>query len=780
MKRLAALSLAHPIACLGTLALITLAAVAGLPQLRTDVGYRAFLGAHHPSVVRFDAFLDRFGGGLPMAAVFACDDGAPCRSVFDDDALAMAARVAERLDGAPGVRAVATPATTPIALPTPFGPVPRRAWEDGGPAPDRALLAERARIDPAWARWLVSEDERVGAIAVELASSSSRTAIEAYAALDAALAPEEAHGFVFHRVGGPVEFVVAGGELEAATARLVPVMVALVGLTLVALFRAPAPAAAVLASVGLSVVWTMGLLGWLSRFGWTQNSLTQVLPPLVLVIGVCDGIHLVSRLAAAVLADPPAGPAERRARVLLSTADVAAPCTMTTLTTVAGFLSFATAELESFARFGWLAAAGVMFALIHSFSLLPILLVHMSPSSLHARRASERWQRGLARVVSWPVARARLVVSLSAVALVVSAVGAARLRVDASFEELYGEKSPVVSWARFVSERLRRPDTLEVALELPPGVALAEPSTLRTIADAERALEGIGTLGPARSVVDEIAWMHRLVSGDDPARQRIADTRAQNEALLGAARLLLARDGEDDGLAHWVDASGRSVRISIESGKTPQEVMRRDIAAVDRLLSTGLPEGWSGEATGPLAVVHDMIDAIRSTQLRSFAGAAVSIWLLVAVFLRSLRWATLAMLPTALPVLVTLAVMAALGMALDVGSAMVAAVVLGLAIDDTIHLLDQFRRRRRPGVAAADAMVEAVVHVGRAVITTSVALSLGFGALALSPWKSVAHFGLVSAVAIAAALVSCLALLPALATALGGRGEPTSGTADRT
>jgi predicted RND superfamily exporter protein len=102
------------------------------------------------------------------------------------------------------------------------------------------------------------------------------------------------------------------------------------------------------------------------------------------------------------------------------------------------------------------------------------------------------------------------------------------------------------------------------------------------------------------------------------------------------------------------------------------------------------------------------------------------------------------------------------GIPLDVGSAMVAAVVLGIAVDDAIHLLDDFRRRQRSGTRPDLAIEGAVLHVGRALVTTSLALALGFSALALSPWQSVASFGSVSTIAILAALASTLLVLPAL------------------
>jgi len=215
------------------------------------------------------------------------------------------------------------------------------------------------------------------------------------------------------------------------------------------------------------------------------------------------------------------------------------------------------------------------------------------------------------------------------------------------------------------------------------------------------------------------------------------------------------------------------VRISIASEKTPQDELRRVIEEVERHLDHELAPGWTGRVTGPLALVHDMIEAIRTAQLRSFAIAGAAVLLLVALFLRSLRWAVLAMVPTTLPVLVTLGTMGLLAVPLDIGTAMVAAVVVGIAVDDTIYLLEGFRRRRDAGLTPVAAVAGALRHVGRAIATTSIALALGFSALTLSPWKSVESFGAVAAIAILAALAAALLTLPALVLC----GSPASAAA---
>ena len=118
--------------------------------------------------------------------------------------------------------------------------------------------------------------------------------------------------------------------------------------------------------------------------------------------------------------------------------------------------------------------------------------------------------------------------------------------------------------------------------------------------------------------------------------------------------------------------------------------------------------------------------------------------------------------------------MGAWGIYLDIGTAMVAAVVLGIAIDDTVHLLVQYRRRRHAGLGPVDSIDEAVIHVGRAVVTTSVALAAGFFVLTLSSWASVASFGFLSGLAILGAMVADLFVLPALVLVIARLQERSS------
>jgi predicted RND superfamily exporter protein len=383
-------------------------------------------------------------------------------------------------------------------------------------------------------------------------------------------------------------------------------------------------------------------------------------------------------------------------------------------------------------------------ALVLTFSLLPALLVQMPASWVARTPGTETWSRLLRRLPGLSRRHPGAILAVSALLAVLGGVGFARLRVDSSFEDLYGEDSAVVRWARFTGEHLSPPDRLEIDLALPKDLGIGSPEVQQAVTRTAERIEAGGSLEAPRSLFSRPYWRQEL---------------------------LAASAGRTRSLDPWVDLGERHVRVSFATEKLPQDLMR-DVMAHARSALDDLPAGFSGVATGPFAVVHDMVDAIRSAQLSSFGTAAVAITLLLWVYLGSLSWALLAMLPTLLPVVVTLGMMGLFGIALDIGSAMVAAVVLGIAVDDSIHLLDRFRRERRSGAGPAEAIERAIRAVGQPLISTSVALAFGFSALALSPWHTVASFGLVSGVAILSALAAVLLVLPALVCAMAGDKPP--------
>jgi hypothetical protein len=630
-----------------------------------------------------------------------------------------------------------------------------------------------------WAGQIVSPDGKTGALIVQLADASGATEARAVDGARAALARFEARGFHYALVGGPVELVVAGRELDEQVKRLVPAIVALVGGILLLAFRAPAPAALSLATAGAALIWTIGAQGWL---GWPRTSFFQVLPPLMLTIGVCYGIHVISGYVERIASAPP-GRADsrsgREALLLATIAEVGRPALFTALTTAAGFASFLTSRLESLMRFGLVAAFGVLAAFAATFLLLPVALVRMPAHWLARPRSHAAWRRFVGGIADQVGRRRGAILAATLAVCALSGAGLARLSIDASFEELFGDGSRVVRWAREAAV-LRGGDTLEVAIFLPPGMSASSPAALRAVERIER-LAGGGIERPL-SILAPMRELDALVHETPLA---LSGPGAQLERPAQLLRLMRA---EQPGLvalfvADPSDGESAALRVSFQGKKLAQDELRALLVRVRGEVQTALPPGAHAVVTGSLAVVSEMIDEIRDTQVGSFTSALAMVAALTALCLRSLRLALLAMVPTTVPVLLTLGAMGALAIPLDMATAMVASVVLGLGVDEALHLLSGYQRHRAAGIGRERAMDASLREVGRALFTTAGALAAGFLVLFFVPWKSLSSFGLVTGVAIGASLLSDLLVLPAVmgstprtpgAPEIAARGRPAA------
>lgn len=753
MHHLTELSLRFPKTTALALLAITIGLGAGLPRVHTEFGYRVLLGDAHPSIQTLETTISRFGGGLPIQLAWTCGPRLPCETIFDQTSLGMAHAITQVLTPIDGIRSVVGPSNAPLLVPTPGGFSIRRLVEADKPVADAADLKTHALADPLWVRTFISPDGQIGVILVQTSDTRNATDVHILRAIQQALEPYKQRGFEFHLVGNSVSSVIAGAELTTSMAALIPFTILTIAFVLFLLSRSWRNTLFAMISVGIALLWTFGLLGWL---GWPRDAILEILPALVLAIGTCDAIHLLSRWSI----ELSSGPAENPIPALRNAAkDVAGPCLVTSVTTAGALLSFCTSSLATFFRFGIIAAFGVIACLILTFSLLPLLLFRCCPSSRQTSSpAPTSWNGALSAVTAVSTRRPGTILIFTCAVSIFCAVGwLVYLRVDTYWYELIGERSATVRSIRFLERRVRPSASLEVEIQLPEEVRLESPETLARVKRLSEELQTIEGLGASTSILDLLGRLNRLLHGNDPQFERPAETEAANSELIDLISL------EDSGwVDRWISFDRSRFRVSVEAPELPNAERTRVLREVRKLLQNQLPDDWSVSLTGALVINHDWTRDLQTTQLRSFPAALALVTVLVAVFLRSVVLAVAAMIPTVIPVVVTLGAMGWVGMSLDVGRAMIAAVLLGIAVDDSIHLLTQYKRHRGSGLEPTGAIRAAVMHVGPAVITTSLALSLGFLTLVASAWQTVSSFGVLVSLSILGALGADIFVLPAL------------------
>jgi hypothetical protein len=328
-----------------------------------------------------------------------------------------------------------------------------------------------------------------------------------------------------------------------------------------------------------------------------------------------------------------------------------------------------------------------------------------------------------------------------------------------------------------VSENLQRPNRVEVDLTIPEGVDAEDPVVVERLIAAQRAIERVAGVGEARSIATLLLRAQQLLYPGTTAS-------LPGSAVAVGELMTLVSAGDPGAIDPWITLDQRRLRISAEVGKQSSEELQRLVGAVEQSLRATLPQEWSFQLTGPVVVGAYWGAEFARSQARMISAASLVVFILIGLYLRSFAWALLATIPNAVALALLFGAMGHWGVPMDFGSAIVAPVAIGIAADDTIHFLTAYARERRSGHEPSDALRRAITGVGEAVIATSTALALGFLSMLASPFPSISSLGFMSAVAISAATLADLIVLPALIATfavarapvarLGGRSSPAA------
>ncbi len=742
-------SLRRPWLILGFIGLISVLAGFGLTRVESRTGFRTFLGEDNPQVHYLDEFTNRFGGGFPLLIVYSCDAAAPCSTVFEPGPLEMAHQLRLKLRVLEGVRDVHTPADSDLLVPTPDGFEVHTLYQ----ADNLEELAAVAAVDPLWEGTIASQEGKVGAVIVEFSSSDAGIQRDVTLYARDLLQPYESQGYEFRLVGESVDFVVAPNAFNQETKRVMPFMVfTMIGI-LAYLFRSVVAVAIGFATMGLASLWSQGILGLL---GFPVDAMTQNVPTIVLVVGICNAVHVLSRFSDEALGRYLDTKEERIEVLLIVVRDIGRSCLLTSLTTALAFAAFMTSSFESFQHFGLVSAGGVMCAFLLTFSLLPILVASSRADWIRSVKASEFWEDLTSTLIWMGKDYSKSILAIGLATMLIGAYGVSQITVETNHYSLLGRDNLVVRWANWVEDNLRAPENIELELVMPEGKSLEDPEAVAVVARVADFLssefEGVGRV---HSILGPMQRVYNLLNEANSEY----DVLPSNSTAL--AELFLFMPPSISG--NWMTLDRRHIRLSAEAGSMSTSMQSEIVQSIEIYLGRDLPSGWTYGLTGSLPIFAAMMDTMLVSQVKTFSVAFIAVWLCFWVYFRSFTISVLGMFPSVLPVVMMLGTLGFWGIPLDVGMTMAAAVVLGLAVDDTIHLLVQYRRRAQVGESPTQAMEGALRHVGRSVVTTSLALSLSFlGLTFLSSFEAVSNFGLMASIATISALLADLILVPAI------------------
>ncbi len=530
----------------------------------------------------------------------------------------------------------------------------------------------------------------------------------------------------------------------------------------------------------VSAVCMIGLLGW---FGWEVTVISSNFISLQLIITLAIVIHLIVRFRELLVQNPQAP-----ARQLIS--DTVRlklkPCVYAVLTTIAGFGSLLLCDILPVITFGWMMIAGLIVSLIVTFLLFPavlILLPKETPPNI------KEWRFSITSILARFTERCgTLIVVISGLLLVGSVIGISRLDVENSFIDYFHKSTEIYRGMKVIDQQLGGTTPLDIVIDFertdtPPAPEESVAAENKDELDEFDEFDEFDEYDKAAS--DEKYWFNSAKMERVKTVHNYLDDLPETGKVLSLATLLAITEKLNNGkpldslelallysetpekfktmlIKPYVSVEHNQVRFWARVRDSEKSLRRNELLIkIKKELTEMLqinPENV--HLSGMLVLYNNMLQSLFSSQILTLG---ITILLLMAMFLvlfRSIKIALIAILPNVLSVAAVLGFMGWLNIPLDMMTITIAAISIGIAVDDTIHYIHRFEDEFQKDRNYLNTMHRCHGSIGHAMYYTSITIIIGFSILALSNFIPSVYFGLLTGLAMLIALLGALTLLP--------------------
>lgn len=557
-------------------------------------------------------------------------------------------------------------------------------------------------------------------------------------------------------VGGmPLTRVNLAKDIRNDMSRFLPVGLMVMFGFLFICFRQPRGVLLPFLMTVMAVIFAMGLIPLL---GWKVHTVTVLLPVILLAVANDYGIHVLARYQEDNTPGSPLAPAQ------LAESGIAAltrPILATGVTTMAGLLCLLSHVIIPAEQLGILAAAGVAFAVLGSLLFIPAVLSLLPRSrpvlgpGLPAGGSRTCLDRLLCWIASRVPRRPKAILVTCVVAALGIGSGAHLIVLDTNPLSFYHKEEPVWQSTHLLNAHLGGWAGVSAVAQ----GDLMDPGMLREIDGLEQHLKKHELVGATSSISGIVRMMNRAAHGNDPTYDKIPES---NEAI---ERYLLRLAGYADAdelnklVGPYYEHTQLIARVTESSTRGVIEIVDYIRAyLVDRPGSPFILVG------GLVDVMADMVVHVVRGQLLSIMLSVLIVGCLVGLLMRSFGAAVLSMFPLTLGLLLLFGAMGYFGIELNLITAMLSSIMIGVGVDYTIHFLWRYRDERSLGAEPPEAVRRTLTTVGRGIVFNALSVLVGFAVLTLSAFFPVRFFGLLVLISISACLVGALVVLPAIVT----------------
>lgn len=740
----------YRLVALAILIALTALSVLGAAQLTTDTSRRALISAEDPGWPGYRETINTFGSDN-ITVVFVSDP-----DLFTEAKLKRLEALHHELLDLDAVKSVES-----LFNVTTF------RYRDGGLDTGQVLngryddadevkkAIENASANPLILGDLINKDGTATAFVVAISSENTPNFLtNAFKAVEDTIAPVKGEFADVFQIGPPrLEHDLAAG-IRNDFAVLLPIALLILVTSIVIFLRTPRFAIIPVATSLISILWTFGFMG---HVGLPVTLLSSMIPSLIIVIGSTEDTHILSAyLDGLRQGEAETRAAKRRLAIRYMSRHMGLPILITSFTTAFGFGSNAVSEIPLIQQFAYSTSFAMIANLVATVLLVPLMLSVMGPTKAPKQR-DIGGSGGLAALISAlfekvAIRHGKLV--LTTAALVVVGVGSFAFTIRVNDDPLANFRAdhPITQAGVKLHDELAGMQVFNVLLKAEDDDAFREPENLKKVEAAVKFMREQQAFDKITSLADYVSLVNRELNQGNEEFFKVPDTRDEVDQFL----LLYKRDALDS----YVSPDSRSAKILVRHYITDTYDLRQYIAELKTELDKIFGDDIAYELTGEHLMISSGAQTLVKGQFYSLLLLILVIYAIMSFLFTSLAAGLVSLVPNLMPLILNFGTMGLLGIPLNPGTALVAVIAMGIAIDDTSHLMIRYSDERRNNPDPDKAILETVRLESIPVVSTSIGLAGMFLTLLFSTFNNVAQFGLLAAATMIYAMLADLFITP--------------------
>jgi hypothetical protein len=566
-------------------------------------------------------------------------------------------------------------------------------------------------------------------------------------AVEKIIADEKNSGYCFHLGGGPILDMafVSLGEHDVIT--FAPIVLVITMILLWFVFK---QASGVLLSVSTVILTSIIVLSLQVVLGYKINNFTANIPIFIVAVGIADAMHLLWIYTVA-----RKDGMDNHTAIGYSIGQNLLPMILTALTTAVGFVSLNVSQIIPIKTLGVATASSALLALVLTILFIPAVLAILNPRiQRKEKKSTQESTMSFARLYTRFIILHDKKIIVTAIAFFsVIGLGLMYTKVDSNTVRYFREDVPFRQTVTFMQENITGPMVYEVVVDSKIKDGIKSPAFLQTV---ERFSDDFKHQYPhlrhINSLADVVKKFNQVMNN--------SKTIPSNQELI-AQYLLLYSLSLPQGMEinDRVDVDERFLRVTAQMNVVNTS---QDLEMIQWVQEWWKETPYAAKVNGQTVMFANMQHDVTDTLTQSILLSIATVTFILLLFFRNIRMIPFVIIPNVLPVLLILGMMGWMNISVDIGIAIAASIIIGIAVDDTIHFLVKYKDARRRELGLEDALTYVMQYSGATIIFTTVILSCAFMIFSFSQFIPNVNFGIVTAVALMFAVVIDLVLLPTM------------------